>query len=95
MIRSRISILLASGRADHKHAAIPAMIGHAKLVPLPNTTLLSIGLINAVPFPTAQTSGFTLPSAVGPHDENLAISLVRTSIAPTVNMLSASAGEVI
>ena len=35
MIRRRISMASRSGRADHTHAAMPAMSGQAKLVPLP------------------------------------------------------------
>ena len=35
MIRLRISWASRSGRADHTHAAMPAMSGQAKLVPLP------------------------------------------------------------
>ena len=73
MIRSRISILVALGKADHRHAAIPASNGHAKLVPLLFITHSLLGSINAVCLPTAHTSGFTLPSADGPYDENVAL----------------------
>ena len=34
-MRRRISMASRSGRADHTHAAMPAMSGQAKLVPLP------------------------------------------------------------
>ena len=34
-MRRRISWASRSGRADHTHAAMPAMSGQAKLVPLP------------------------------------------------------------
>lgn len=91
IIISRISILLASGSADHRHAAIPATRGHANDVPLLAINASLAGLIRHVPSPTAHTSGLILPSADGPYDEKLAICPSRLT-APTLSMLSASAG---
>ena len=91
IMRSRISILVAVGSADHRLAAMPAMSGQAKDVPLPDITASLNGLMRDVPSPMAHTSGLTLPSAAGPKDEKLAIALSLLT-APTLRILSASAG---
>ena len=91
MIRRRISMALRSGRADQTHAAMPAMSGQAKLVPLPYCMLPSLGWMIQLPSPTAHTSGFTRPSLQGPLDEKDATTL-SLSTAPTHKILSAAAG---
>ena len=93
MIRRRISMASRSGRADHTHAAMPAMSGQAKLVPLPYCMLPSLGFTIQLPSPTAHTSGFTRPSLLGPLEEKAAI-FPSLLTAPTQRILSASAGAV-
>ena len=69
---------------------MPAVTGEENEVPLalPRRPL---PLTTASATPIAITSGFTLPSVVLPMEEKSALRSVR-SIAPTVNILSASAG---
>src|SRR5665213_2598166 len=90
---SIICMLENSGKACHKQVTNPAKFGVANEVPYP----ASMGPVMdeiAVPEPTEAAVGFTLPSLEGPKLLKSA-TVPEASTAPTVIILSASAGVVI
>ena len=91
---SRTCTGVNSGRADRIMAATPATSGVAMDVPEGKSYPDVLGTAQYVPTPCAETSGFVLPSLVGPKELNPAtVPLLFT--APTEIILSASAGVII
>ena len=77
------------GKACHKQAMAPHIIGLAKDDPFEEPTK-QFPPINEVPFPSAHPSGFICPEKLGPYP--LLAQMPEPSTEPTLKALSASAG---
>ena len=79
-------ILLSSGKALHRHAAIPATIGVENEVPLAYVISPLVALMIAASEPNAQMSGLVRRSAAGPYELNVLCSPKRVT-EPTVRII--------
>ncbi len=87
-----ISLFVFSGKACHKHAHKPAIIGEAKEVPFPSTNE-SMGAQKMVFDPIEVTSGFIVGNSMLPRELNSAM-ILSVPIAATHKASGASEGMV-